>query len=1062
MPGVSIAYIAIWATLGTGIAAAGTAAWYFARRAGKAERKLARARQRLHDAVETAGDWFWESDSQHRFTRFWQRDAQKAVYDPSPFLGRTRIEAAGGDPADPHWRAHLEDLAAHRLFRDFTYNVPAPNGEHRILCVTGKPVFDDSGEFLGYRGTCRDVGETHTLRRLGKHFQTVLDSMSEGVCICDAELRIVATNRRMHEIFDLPENMLRPGQHFGDYIRYNAEHGEYGDVDVEAEVRRRLEQAGHFEPHSFERIRPDGTVVEVRGQPLPEGGFVRTYIDVTARRQAEQQLRENEQRFRDYAEISADWFWETDMDQRFTFHSGAKSASEHRIVQAQLIGRTRSEIMAEFGAVQDLSPTIAGSMARGEPFSDLECCYTRMQESEQWLQVSGVPIYDDHGTIVGYRGIGRDITEQKLAERTVREKENRYRSIFENAVEGMYLTSPDGTFVEVNPALARMHGCNDPADFLQRFPHSNDVYADPGIRARIRKAVDEQGFVRHIESEVYRKDGSTFPFSESAWGVYDTQGNLVGYEGIIEDTTEKHRTAAAIRESERRYRTVSEMTSDMVYSYLVAADGSARVEWVAGTLAGATPSSFTGNGESCWSDIVHPDDRGILERRIGQLQRGESPVDDFRIFDTNGERRWVRLHGRAEFDPETGRITRILGAASDVTDRKEVEAQLRESATLLAHAANLANLGHWVWDETEDQLVYASPELVKMLGMTPDQYHEAFKTVSDALHYIHPDDRERYLRVIESTRENPEPFEVEYRFYTAQGEQRYGREIGEPVCDHHGQLVRTVGALQDITEVKRSEETLRRAKEAAELANRTKSEFLANMSHELRTPLNAIIGFSEVMEREIFGKIGERNRCYATDIRESGEHLLNIINDILDVSKAEAGAVELAEEEVDLSDIVQSCVRLVQHKAERGHLDLELEAPDGEIRIRADSRRLKQILLNLLSNAVKFTPPGGTVTIHTGLETDGGIFMQVRDTGQGISANNLRKVMEPFAQVDSAISRGYEGTGLGLPLTKALVECHGGELWLESALGKGTTANVRLPGARLLGTADVKSQLVTH
>ncbi len=236
------------------------------------------------------------------------------------------------------------------------------------------------------------------------------------------------------------------------------------------------------------------------------------------------------------------------------------------------------------------------------------------------------------------------------------------------------------------------------------------------------------------------------------------------------------------------------------------------------------------------------------------------------------------------------------------------------------------------------------------------------------------------------------------------------------------------------------------AKLNAEVANRSKSEFLANMSHELRTPLNAIIGFSEVIEGETFGPIGNAKYSeYIHDIKDSGKHLLELINDILDLSKIEAGKLEMNEEGVDISSIVGSCMTLVKERAQRGGVALEQHVPTDLPLLRADDCKLKQILLNLLTNAIKFTPAGGRVTLEVTTVTDGWISISVADTGIGIAPNDIAKAMEAFSQIDGTLSRQHQGTGLGLPLTKQLVELHGGTLALESEVGVGTTVTVHLP-----------------
>ncbi len=240
----------------------------------------------------------------------------------------------------------------------------------------------------------------------------------------------------------------------------------------------------------------------------------------------------------------------------------------------------------------------------------------------------------------------------------------------------------------------------------------------------------------------------------------------------------------------------------------------------------------------------------------------------------------------------------------------------------------------------------------------------------------------------------------------------------------------------------------------AEEANRAKSDFLATISHELRTPLNAIIGFSEIMKSEAIGPIkAEKYQEYATDINYSGQHLLDLINDILDLTKVEAGKFELKEENVDVAGTINACVVMVSEAARSASLTVEQLMPDRAPVLRADPRLLKQILVNLLSNAVKFTEAGGNISIRAYTSEAGEFVIQVSDTGIGIKPENISKVMAVFGQVDNSLSRKHEGSGLGLPLTKGLVERHGGSLTLESEVGVGTVVTLQFPTYRIVGGA---------
>ena len=255
-------------------------------------------------------------------------------------------------------------------------------------------------------------------------------------------------------------------------------------------------------------------------------------------------------------------------------------------------------------------------------------------------------------------------------------------------------------------------------------------------------------------------------------------------------------------------------------------------------------------------------------------------------------------------------------------------------------------------------------------------------------------------------------------------------------------------------ELERRIADISRAKEEAELANRSKSEFLAMMSHELRTPLNAVIGFSDLMRMETFGPVGSaRYRAYAGDIHDSARHLLSLINDILDLSKIERGSLKPDEEEIDIAAAVRAVETLVKDRAERGRVALAFDCPETLPPLRADPRQFKQMLANLLSNAIKFTDPGGNVSVAVRCEPARGYVFAVEDTGIGMAPEDIPKALAPFVQVDRSLARKHEGTGLGLPLTKRMIELHGGRLELKSALGLGTTATLVFPLSRIVRRA---------
>ena len=393
----------------------------------------------------------------------------------------------------------------------------------------------------------------------------------------------------------------------------------------------------------------------------------------------------------------------------------------------------------------------------------------------------------------------------------------------------------------------------------------------------------------------------------------------------------------------------------------------------------------------------------------------------------------------------------------------------------MAEAQALAKIGNWHWSIPESRLISCSPEYARIHGVGPDEIHALMEEQLEKV--IHPGDRERVAAAFERFDEAGCDFEIEYRIVRPDGEIRHVLELGRVVKDADGRATAQRGVVQDITERKQAEENVRRArddlelrveertrelrqresalllaKEQAEIANRAKSEFLANMSHELRTPLSAIIGFAEILlDERLRPDEPAQAEDYVKDIHNSGQHLLNLINDILDLSKIEAGVARLNEAEIDLHCTVASCLRLMAPRAMTGELEMTSDLPAPPLPLLfADPRMLKQILTNLLSNAVKFTPPGGRITVSAWLDRAGGYVLQIADSGIGIAAEDIPKAFARFEQIEGRHNRRFEGTGLGLPLVKALIELHGGRLRLESEVGIGTTVQVHFPESRTL------------
>jgi PAS domain S-box-containing protein len=450
---------------------------------------------------------------------------------------------------------------------------------------------------------------------------------------------------------------------------------------------------------------------------------------------------------------------------------------------------------------------------------------------------------------------------------------------------------------------------------------------------------------------------------------------------------------------------------------------------------------------------------------VALLQR-DGRVENFitHVRRRGGSSIWTSMTAQLIYGPD-GAPSRFIGSAADVSDVIRTQEALRRAEENYRGIFENASEGIY-WSTPDGRQLRANPALVRLNGYASEA--ELLARVHDIATewYVDPKRRAEFMRLMEQDG-RVENFESEvYRHKTR--ERIWVSENARLVRDADGNPSHYEGTVRDISSAKRAQRAMHAAIDEARLAGESKSAFLANMSHELRTPLNAIIGFCEMMMLETFGPLGDpRYSGYLKDVHFSANHLLQLIEDILDLSKAEARKIELDERPLDLEVATASAVRLLAERARRGNVAVALDFPVDLPVARADERRLRQILLNLLSNAVKFTPPGGSIKVSGRRREGGGVTLAVADTGIGIAAKDLHRVFQPFVQLHRNLQQ--EGTGLGLALCKKLVEAHGGAIALSSRPGEGTTVEVHLPPERVYAegvtpalTSDALAALIGH
>lgn len=780
-----------------------------------------------------------------------------------------------------------------------------------------------------------------------------------------------------------------------------------------------------------------------------------TVRDISERKNAVDKLRATQTRLAHIVEAAEDAIISVDSDQCIVlFNRGAERMLGYSA--AEILGR-RLEVLMPKRFRKDHAARVDSFANSSDParrMGDRGEIIARRKSGEEFVAEASILRFESGGQRY-FTAVLRDVSERKRREKALSESEQLFRAVFDQTFQAVAMLEPNGAVLKLNQTASAWHGLPVDEVIGRPFAAARWWSLGTGSRARVEDAIRRAAageFVRY-EAEIQSAAGvSVVDFSIKP--VFGAAGEVTLLIAEARDITERIRAEAALRQSAaqlRRVQRIAKLHHWNWHSEARSADwcGGRRIySQDAEEVFGIAGSALQIGIEAYVDRFVHEADRSRVSCVFRKVVEGamDTYTLEYRIARADGAVRIIHEIGEAELGSD-GRVRSVTGTMQDMTELRRTEEAWRRSERSLANAQRIAQIGSWEWDVLTGRLEW-SRETYRIFGQHPDFF---CPTIESFLLCLHVDDRDAVQTAVDAALQGNVAYRLDHRIVRPDGTVRIVHEQAEVIYDDCGRPLHMNGTVQDITERKHEEEALRLAKEQAEVANLAKSQFLANMSHELRTPLNAIIGFSEIMAGQMLGPLGgQRYVGYAGDILDSGRHLLDVINDILDMSRIEAGAVQLHETSVDLKQAASSSLRLVRQRAEDAGLQLANRIPDDLPGVYADERLIRQVLINLLSNAVKFTPAGGTVSIAAGLSAECGLWLAVADTGIGIAPEDIAATLEPFRQVDSSISRKYEGTGLGLPLVKSIVELHGGTLLIDSAPDVGTTITVRLPPARTM------------
>jgi PAS domain S-box-containing protein len=742
--------------------------------------------------------------------------------------------------------------------------------------------------------------------------------------------------------------------------------------------------------------------------------------------------------FRDLAHANADWFWEIDAELRFTYISDAQEKITG-VPNTTFLGveRWKIEGVEDNEALKRHLDDLSSRRAFRDYTYSLEAADGRIH----WYRTSGIPKFDSEGSFSGYRGIGSDITEQQNALIQSRQSEAMLFDALELTPVGLTLWDENEKFVIANAGLkAQM------PDYLLK----NLV---PGVSfEEYSRSVAYSGYIpeaigneelwvksrveRHREaySDVWensRADGTWLQIS-----TYKTNsgGMLVTYT----DVTELKSREEELGNAQSQLNDALEAIDQGFIIY----DADDRLVLVNSAFKKMFPGSdkylFPGaRFEDVFRSGAIIDEQNDIEAYVKERKERRHAHGGRQILQSK-DGSWKIVTSSRSRDGGT------VSVWTDVTQLKAQEQALRDSENRFSIAFHSSPLMMAIAQLDDGAYVEVNEKFVALTGYSRT---ELIGPRGQSVPLIANDEDRGLIRSKLMRGQAINEMEVVFR--------RKSGELFEVLIS--GDLIEVAGEQRilligmDFSGHKRLENSLIGAKNEAEFANRTKSEFLANMSHELRTPLNAVIGFSEFLANEAFGPLGDpRYLEYIGDIRDSGTHLLNLINEILDVSKVEAGKMELREGEVELDDMMVRCIRSVGGRARAAGLTISGTVDSEMPFLLCDETKLRQILINVLNNAVKFTDEGGTIEVGAEINDDGDLDIRISDTGIGIAESDMDAVFRVFGQAETTMDRRFEGAGLGLPLTKALVELHDGVFRLESELGVGTTVVITFPAVRLV------------
>lgn len=1021
---------------------------------------------RLHDLSEISDDWIWEQDADRRFT-FLSHNITRYGIGLDYFLGRTREEvaaASGVDTEDPGWKEITAKIAAREPFRDIIYKARHLDGSPAYLRFSASPLWDEDGTFRGYRGVGSDVTE---LRRREiealdntSRIEAILAAVPDLLFEIDAQGRYTGFIAGPQEL-RFPVDGPLAGRTLEDVLPPEAAQAGRGALEkvladgrIEG-IRYPLEFDGRKRVFEISGARMEAS--------LPEGlpSVIFLVRDVTA----DTLQRDELNKMGKIVEAMTNLVVVVDRDQRIVWFNRAY-AEKSGWNLAEVRGQLFEELVHCPERDEAVAKALHAALSRQEPFRGQTVNKDR-HGNRYWIDFNVQPLFGLDGTVQGYVTVETDITEQRQQQIEVGRLANEAMAMrlrLENALDAL----PDSVVIfdaenrlviankgyrEMFPDLVDVLDDNATLDSILRAGLSRNILPGGGGNADVDAVVAERLRLYaqpNFTDEVQLPDGR--------WvRRINNRTSDGGCITVAIDITARRQQIIAL-DAANAELTSALIARDKVQEQLTKVMEGAAIgtwEWNALTstltvggqwreILGYSAGQMPPLDLSSFRKLVHPDDLKTFDT-IGQVRADNATAlteSEFRMRHKNGHWIWVLSRSQiTRFGPD-GRPEIIGGVHLNISDRKKLEQDLESGKTFLEQVMD-ASIAAIVVMDGYGQIIYANSEGERILRLSRADMtgltYNAPRWRSTRLDGtpIADDDLPFALAI----NEGKPVRDVRFAIHWEDGTRRC-LSVNALAFRDSDNALRVVTSFNDITDELAATTRLEQARAQAEEASRSKSMFLANMSHEIRTPLNGVLGMAEVLE----GTLQEdRQKRMINTIRTSGETLLSILNDILDMSKIEAGKMEIEQVPFVVNDMVQPVQALNAVRAEEKGLEFRVHTSSGcAMPLLGDPHRISQILNNLLHNAIKFTE-SGSVTLTLNHQPGDALDIVVADTGIGMSKTQISRILESFEQADGSITRRFGGTGLGMSIVRQLVSLMDGEITVDSEPGRGTSIRVSLP-----------------